>query len=83
MTNDPKGILNWKIDSDPATWIGVTWGVFNDTYHTRIINIDNKNLIGDLNLSEFNILSSLNANYNLLTSLDVSDNTNLTALEVS
>ena len=76
--------LNSSYDVDnPETWTGVTWEEVDGINRVTQINWNNKSLVGELDLSGFTSLTTLNCYGNKLTTLVVSGCTALTTLTCS
>ncbi|WNE40901.1 MAG: hypothetical protein mread185_000358 [Mycoplasmataceae bacterium] len=64
-------------------WLDVEYPPHTNRKHYKETNINDKNLKGGLDLSDFTCLEKLNCSYNLLTNLDLSNCSNLIELNFS
>lgn len=76
---DNLSVLGWSLD-DPSTWTGVTW---NDDGIVESIDLSYKNLDGNLDLSNFSSLKSLNLSGNNLTSVNLDNCSSLEEFDCS
>lgn len=72
--------LGWNVN-DISTWTGITWN--NTTGRVTGINLNYKRLTGTLNVSNFTSLTSLLADGNQLTGVNLAGCTALQALSLS
>jgi Leucine-rich repeat (LRR) protein len=68
--------LNWNTESNPGNWTGVSW---NDSIPKRVkwLEVGNKSLTGNMNVSSLGDMSELWCNSNQLTGLNLTGLTNL------
>lgn len=77
--SDNLPILGWVID-DPSTWEGITW---NADGNVESIDLSFKNLSGELDLSGFSSLKSLDLSGNEITDVTLSNCSSLEEIDCS
>ncbi len=79
LCNANPNILGWDIDN-PATWEGVSW---NADGNVESIDLSFKNLSGELDLSGFSSLKSLDLSGNEITGVTLSNCSSLEEIDCS
>lgn len=77
--SDNSSVLGWNID-DPSTWEGITW---NADGNVESIDLSFKNLSGELDLSGFTSLKSLDLSGNEITGVTLSNCSSLEEIDCS
>lgn len=77
--NDNSNIIEWDLD-DPSTWEGITW---NADGNVESIDLSFKNLSGELDLSGFSSLKSLDLCGNEITGVTLSNCSSLEEIDCS
>ncbi len=84
--NNGKSASNTFVASDPTTWPGVVWKLYNAKYYISNINWSYSvynNLNGSLDLSQLSQLTSFYCSSNYLSSIDISNCNLLDTVSVS